>query len=622
MGQAEVVGRRLRDVAPQIVGQQLLDWFDQAYAERRPSRLSEWRVQLGARGEPVREVFLDATATPWSHPDGSPGGIEVCLFDVSERVGRRVADHARAQDEPVRHASREVVTALQRELLPTGLPVLPQARLSASYLLSAEGQATGGDWFDALVLPDGRVAVAVGDVVGHGVAAVVTMGQLRAVLQHALRETDGDIARALRHLDRSARHIPGAHAATVAVAVLAPRTGRLLFGLAGHPPPLVVGSDGFAHFLPPATGGPLGTSSTFVPAETRLHAGDVLLLYTDGLVQRPRRDHAASMVELARVVGDVHGGRAMVDRGLTDVERLCTQTLELLVRPTGHTDDITLLALGRQDALANLDLEVPAVPASLAETRRAIARWLRRAGADVSDVTALQLVVGELVTNAVEHAYEQAPESEAASATVRVHLHLTPQGVLEAEVADRGRWRSGPTQPGRGRGLLLSTRLVDSLVIDRGSSGTTVHVRQRLAAAARVLTDDQLSSLVAAPEVTVADERLLLVLDQPRAEAELRRYARRLRVDGPLDAMTAPELALDLSTEVARGATSVLLDLTGVSHLASAGVAALFAAADEARRSGMELAFFAPLGSTAQQIMALVELPHLTADPESAAPAG
>jgi anti-anti-sigma factor len=87
-------------------------------------------------------------------------------------------------------------------------------------------------------------------------------------------------------------------------------------------------------------------------------------------------------------------------------------------------------------------------------------------------------------------------------------------------------------------------------------------------------------------------------------------------VDGPLDAMTAPELAIDLSSEVARGAPAVLLDLTGVSHLASAGVAALFAAADEARRGGMELSLYAPLGSTAQQIMALVEMPHLTVDPE------
>jgi anti-anti-sigma factor len=615
VGHPEMIGRPLRDVSPEAVGQQLVDWLDQTLAAGAPARLREWRVQVGAPGA-GQELFLDATARPWRRPDGTVGGLDVCLFDVTERVHRRTAQ-APVADAPSRGTSRDVVTALQRELLPTGLPVVPQARLSAAYLLSAEGQATGGDWFDALVLPDGRVAVAVGDVVGHGVPAAVTMGQLSAVLQHALRETDGDIARALRQLDRAARHVPGAHATTVAVAVLSPRDGRLLYGQAGHPPPLLVDADGVAHFLPPATGGPLGTSSTFVPAETRMHAGDVLVLYTDGLVERPGRDHAASMVELARVVGDVHGGRALVERGLTDVERLCTQTLELLVRPTGHTDDITLLALGRQDAVRDLDLEVPAEPASLAQTRRAVARWLRRAGADSSDVTAMQLVVGELLTNSVEHAYAQASASHAAAAaTVRVHLHLSAAGVLEAEVADRGRWRSAASEPGRGRGLVLSTRLVDSLVIDRGGTGTTVRVRQRLTATARVLTDHQLSSLVAVPEATVSDERLLLVLDQPRAGSGYVRYSRRLRVDGPLDAMTAPELAIDLSSEVARGAPAVLLDLTGVSHLASAGVAALFAAADEARRGGMELSLYAPLGSTAQQIMALVEMPHLTVDPE------
>src|ERR1700677_4513534 len=149
---------------------------------------------------------------------------------------------------------------LQQELLPKGLPVLPRARIAARYLVAAADQAAGGDWFDALPLAGGAVALVVGDVVGHGVAASAAMGQLRAVLRFVLA-AQRDLTVALGQLDAFATFEPALHAATVCVAVLDPEGGALRYATCGPPPPLVVAPDGAARYLPTTGSGPLGTGS-------------------------------------------------------------------------------------------------------------------------------------------------------------------------------------------------------------------------------------------------------------------------------------------------------------------------------------------------------------------------
>src|SRR5262249_30103621 len=139
--------------------------------------------------------------------------------------------------------ARDVIDALQRELLPGGVPVLPRLEVAASYLLADVETAAGGDWFDALAFEDGRVALGGGDVVGHGISASATMGQLRVLLRERLSAT-GDLLTALDALNLAARWIPGARAATVCVAVLDPTTGALSYCTAGHPAPLLLPVDG------------------------------------------------------------------------------------------------------------------------------------------------------------------------------------------------------------------------------------------------------------------------------------------------------------------------------------------------------------------------------------------
>src|ERR1700691_1837977 len=145
-----------------------------------------------------------------------------------------------------------MILMLQDALLPTALPVLPRARVAARYLVAGHEQAAGGDWFDAIPLGNGRIALIVGDVVGHGIAASAAMGQLRAELFAA----EPDLARVLERATAFAARTAALRAATLAVVVLHPAEGTLRYTTCGHPPPLVIAADGAPRFLESSPTGP------------------------------------------------------------------------------------------------------------------------------------------------------------------------------------------------------------------------------------------------------------------------------------------------------------------------------------------------------------------------------
>ncbi len=176
-----------------------------------------------------------------------------------------------------------------------GLPIPPGVELSAHHLI-AEDQA-GGDWFDAIALDDGRVVLVVGDVAGKGLGAAVVASELRAVFEEQVRTT-GDLGAALAVLDRRAQRAPATRAATVCAVLLDPATGFLQYCTAGHGPPLVVAQDGTPAYLPPSAASPLGMDRPFPLAEHRLAAGDLLVLYTDGLLVRPGQPPEEATLEL------------------------------------------------------------------------------------------------------------------------------------------------------------------------------------------------------------------------------------------------------------------------------------------------------------------------------------
>ncbi|MEU4693047.1 SpoIIE family protein phosphatase [Actinoplanes sp. NPDC023714] len=590
----EVIGRPVREVIADLAGQQWVDAYYEVYRTGEPVNGRQWRTHVRQPDGTVHEMYATFTIVPWRNADGSLKGVIGAGFDVTELARTRLAAEAEADRLRRRYEqSRDVITALQRELLPSGLPVLPGLQVAASYLLADADTAAGGDWFDAVSRPDGQVALVVGDVVGHGVAASGVMGQLRAVLQERL-DAGAGVAEALAAADRLAHRVRAAHAATVCLVLLDPATGEVSYCTAGHPPPLVVSATGATRFLPGTGGVPLATGGTFPVRQARLEAGDLLLLYSDGILERPGAG-PDSAGELAQVAADAAAGRALHDPSATAAERVCTQTVELLVRAGGHADDITLLAAQRVPPVPELALDLPAEPAALRGARIEIASWLAGAGAAEQDVFVLQHALGELATNAIEHAFG----GEFGKDVIEMRLTLTPDGQVEATVSDHGGWRVPERRPTRGRGLALTAQLVQSLRVEPGPHGTVATVRHPLVRPARLLAsfDDR------APEPMRANE--LMITELPGGDEA------RVRLTGPIDTSSAVQARQELLRRSRGGTVPMTVDLSGVTHLASAGVSALHLVA-ESHRDDAALTLVARPGSPARKILDLVGLAGVT----------
>lgn len=195
----------------------------------------------------------------------------------------------------------------------------------------------GGDWYDVIDVDVDDYGVVVGDVVGHDVRAAIGMSQLRnalAALSHARR----DPAAVLERLDDYASHTPGLLGATVFYGRLQPLTGVLSYSTAGHPPPLVVRADGNTSFLSGGRAAPVGVTGPRHSAASTLEPGDLLLCYTDGLIERRDEPVTDGMQRLTRTVREQAPGVSLND--LAD---------HLLVglRPAEGVDDIALLGLRR-----------------------------------------------------------------------------------------------------------------------------------------------------------------------------------------------------------------------------------------------------------------------------------
>ncbi|WP_436532358.1 SpoIIE family protein phosphatase [Actinoplanes sp. HUAS TT8] len=601
LGRSDFLGTPLAEVFPELAGQQLYEMADRVYRTGVPQVGQGWRAHIerdSGSGQLV-ELYVDFTMSPRFAADGTVIGLNYFGLDATERVlEQRRARLATAEAVRLYQDAREVINTLQRQLLPDGLPVLPAVQIAGSYLLADAGDAAGGDWFDAVPLPDGRVALAVGDVVGHGVAASAAMGQIRAVLHDRLDET-GDPLVAIAAADRVARRVPGARATTVCVVVLDPADGAITYCSAGHPPPLIAGPRE-SRYLAGGTVGALGTGAAFTLATARLDPGEVLLLYSDGIIERPGRTPATATVELARVAVDAVAGRGLDDSELAPAGRVCLHGIELLVRQTGHSDDITLLAAARRTPAPPLRLSAPAGATAIRPARDALVRWLLDLGAGESDLAALSHAVVELVTNAAEHSH---PDTGGGRLTVAADLDTG--GIVRVAVGDDGHWHPRD-RPGdqdfrrdHGLGLAMAAGLADELRVDHDGPGTTVTIRRRLSTPAALLTTDEISSGAEYRPVTPAEPTVFL--DRPAAPSS------RLAIHGPLDAINTERLSAELGRLTLGGTQELIVDLTGVTHLASAAVAVLY------RSPGLRL--YAPAGSVAQHVLTLAALPYTTADP-------
>jgi serine phosphatase RsbU (regulator of sigma subunit) len=357
-----------------------------------------------------------------------------------------------------------IADELQRTMLPDSLPQPTGVRLASRYLPAAETARVGGDWYDAIPLPGSRVALVVGDVMGHSMTSAAIMGQLRTTAQ-TLAGLDLPPQEVLHHLDEQAQRLGTDRMATCMYAVYDPVAHRITIANAGHPPPILLHLGGRAEVLRVPPGAPIGVGGVdFEAVELDAPAGATLLLYTDGLVESRLRDVWTGIEQLrerlaatAQLTGPDHS---------PPLEALCDDVLDML-GPGDRDDDIALLA-ARFDGIAPSDVaywflepEDAAPGRARRLARRALTRWGLE---ELSD--SVELLVSEVVTNAVR--YAERP----------VTLRLLRTDVLRCEVGDDSpqlprQRRARDTDEG-GRGLFLVNRLARRWGATRLSTGKVV----------------------------------------------------------------------------------------------------------------------------------------------------
>ena len=491
-------------------------------------------------------------------------------------------------------SSQAALVDLQAALLPAEVPVLPGLQIGARYLLCDADTGAGGDWFDAVPLADGRVALVVGDVVGHGIVGSAVMGQLRPLL--AQRLADGEpLKDGLAALDRASRRIDGTAGTTVCAAVVDRDSGQVEYCTAGHPAPLIIRGPEW-EYLDESGAGPLASGAGFATANAELRDGDVLVLYSDGLVERPGRPVDRSTVEIGVAVTNALAQRAVPYGASTHApDRICELALELLTRITGHSDDITVLAARRIGPPAPLYLSVHAEPAAIWSLAVELERWLAAVDAGPADQSALRHAIVELLSNTVGHAYRRRP-----AGTVTLRGELNPDGYVTITVSDDGTWRR-PGDAGDPRirrlGLALVREVVDEFGVDHSGDGTVATIRRRLRRPVPLPAEAPRDS--GRHPARARDDELII-----EAEGD------RLTVRGPLLLGTAGALAVHLGRETRGGTRSLIVDLSGVTHLASSGVTLLQEARAAAERHGEHLSLLASPGSVADHVLSLVSIDH------------
>jgi len=394
-------------------------------------------------GDPDRELAGDAR-----------GGDGDAILGAALEGLRRAADEVEVE--------RSTAETLQRSLLREQLPDVAGVRMAARYVAGSSEARIGGDWYDAIPLRDGRLALVIGDVVGRGIAAAARMAHLQsAVRAYALEGLRPALV--LERMNGFVLALERRCTATMLFALVDPGDETVRFASAGHPPPLLIDPEGAPQFGRSPSGNPLGAQPFPHYEETTLAltAGSALVLYTDGLVEGSERPLEAGMADLRRAGVELpdepaEGCQALLDR--------------VMVR-TEADDDVALLVARLDVPAPSLDLVVPAEPASLMGVRQALGRWLQSIGTDPANAYELQVACGEACANAIAHAYPPGEETFLVRAD-------RDGDELTIEVKDSGEWRL-PRGGTGGRGLALIEQLTDSLEIERGTEGTTVRMRRR-----------------------------------------------------------------------------------------------------------------------------------------------
>jgi GAF domain-containing protein len=443
--------------------------------ETRTARVAEYGFH-SVMATPLRARGITLGVAVFTRSSGSPPFEPDDLILAEELAGRAAVGVDNA-----RRYTRERTNALtlQRSLLPRDLPKQAAVEVAYRYLPAGTGAGVGGDWFDVVPLSGTRVALVVGDVVGHGIHASATMGRLRIAVR-TLADVDLPPDELLTHLDDLVTHlstdeedlapdepyvVSGEIGATCLYAVYDPVSRVCTFASAGHVPPVVLLPDGTARVVELTPGPLLGVGGLpFECTELELPEGSLLAFCTDGLVEARDRDLGLGLDRLCEcLVGPV-----------ASLETTCDTILKALL-PKSPSDDVALL-LARTRALHADQVaawSLPSDPSIVADARAQTTRQLTAWGLEEAAFVT-ELVVSELVTNAIRYG------------AVPIGLRLIRDRTLICEVSDASNTaphlRRARTYDEGGRGLHMVAQLTQGWGTRQTPLGKTIWAEQSLPA--------------------------------------------------------------------------------------------------------------------------------------------
>jgi signal transduction histidine kinase/DNA-binding response OmpR family regulator len=400
--------------------------------------------------------WVRARGEPLAGEDGQLARLRGYLQDITQRHEAEQAIAAAAAAREAAEREHQIADALQRSLLPARGFESVHLDVATYYQAGVEGTRVGGDWYDAIDLGAGRTALVIGDVAGRGIRAASLMGQLRAAVR-AYARLDLPPAEVLEQLDAIVLELSHNQLVTCIYGVYDPAMGELCYANAGHLPPLLVTPGETARRLPEATGPPLGVGAAqFGEQRVMLPSGAVIVMYTDGLVERRDRDLDTGIDALA----------ARVRAGSEPVTSLPASLVDALA-PEGSEDDIAILVarISDESVQRQAEIEVPPVGSAVQYGRRFATATLTEWAVPPEIVQDATLIVSELLTNAIVYGTppirlrlrktqeELAIEVDDAASAMPRKLRATPtdlHGRGLAIVADVGsRWAARPDGYGK-----------------------------------------------------------------------------------------------------------------------------------------------------------------------------
>ncbi|WP_392752602.1 SpoIIE family protein phosphatase [Streptomyces sp. LN590] len=424
---------------------------------------------------------MGAWMAGFRHPVSFSPDERSVLTTVARMLAQALARAGEAETE------RELSQGLQRSMMPTLGPEIPGMTVAARYVPTGGGLQVGGDWYDMIPLPNGRIALVIGDVQGHDVRAAGLMGQLRIALRAYASEghrPDAVLSRASRFLSGLTDAYDdgeetGPRFATCLYAEVDPETGTLDIARAGHPDPVVISSDGTAVIRQTGGGLPLGveTDADYPTTQLVLETGETIMLCTDGLIETGGHDMATGWDRL----------RPVLEQQCGDLEKLADELVQAVHGPTSHyttgpladrrEDDVAVLVLRREagamprtaprrTAMTIAQAEPERISAARQQLRELLHDW-----EDPEQIDAAVLMVSEMTTNVLVH-------TDGDALMVAEATGERGERRLRVEVADGSDELPHKRQPGEmassGRGLVLMEVLADAWGVDPRGAGKSI----------------------------------------------------------------------------------------------------------------------------------------------------